>query len=206
MSLEVLITYIIAVAIIVVIPGPNILLVVNDSMNFGFGKGILTILGIKAGTLFLVCLSMIGLTALLSLFSCLFLIVKWAGVCYLLYLGLVQIRSSFKTAPNPELPQAENRRLFLKGFLVSATNPKGLLFAGAFFPQFLSDQAPLLPQMIILCASFIIVSFLIELVYAYTGKLAAKLFRSERFRKISARISGAVLICFGLGLCFAEEK
>ncbi len=206
MNLEVLIAYIIATALIVVVPGPNIMLVVNDSMNVGFKKGLLTILGIKAGTLFLVCLSMIGLTALLTWFSWLFFIIKWAGVCYLLYLGIMQIRSSFKPVSTVDLPQAGNGKLFLKGFLVSATNPKGLLFAGAFFPQFLNTEAPPLPQMVILCVAFMVVSFLIEIVYAYAGNIAATLFQSERFRKISARISGTVLISFGLGLCFAEEK
>jgi homoserine/homoserine lactone efflux protein len=206
MSLEVFIAYTIAVALIVVVPGPNIMLVVNDSMSFGVKRGLLTILGIKAGTLFLVCLSMIGLTALLTWFSGLFTLIKWAGVCYLLYLGITQIRSSLKPVSPVDLPQTANGRLFLKGFLVAATNPKGLLFAGAFFPQFLNADAPLMPQMVILCLGFMVVSFLIEIVYAYTGNLAANLFKSDYFRRISQRVSGAILISFGIGLCFAEEK
>ncbi|MCF8034326.1 MAG: LysE family translocator [Desulfarculaceae bacterium] len=199
-------TYMISVAIIVVVPGPNVMLVVNDSINVGFKKGFLTILGIKAGTLLLVGLSMIGLTALLTWFSWLFLAVKWVGVCYLLYLGIMQIRSSGKPAGPVDLPQAGNRKLFMRGFLVSATNPKGLLFAGAFFPQFLNPEAPLIPQMVILCVAFVVVAFLVETVYAYAGNLAAGLFKSDRFRKVSQRISGAVLIAFGIALCFAEEK
>lgn len=206
MSLEIFIAYTIAVALIVVVPGPNIMLVVNDSMSFGVKKGLLTILGIKAGTLFLVILSMLGLTALLTWFSGLFTFIKWAGVCYLLYLGISQIRSSFKPAASLDLPQSARGKLFLKGFLVAATNPKGLLFAGAFFPQFLNADTPLLPQMVILCAGFMAVSFFIEIVYAYTGNLAANLFKSEKFKRISQRISGAVLIFFGIGLCFAEER
>ena len=206
MTFEVLLAYVIAVAVIVVVPGPNIMLVVNYSMHAGFKKGLLTILGIKAGTLFLVSLSMIGLTALLTWFSWLFMIIKWAGVCYLLYLGIMQIRSSFKSASEVNLPQTANGRLFMKGFLVAATNPKGLLFAGAFFPQFIDPGAPLLPQMAILCLAFVLVSGLIEIVYAYAGNMAARLFSSERFRRMSQRISGAVLISFGIGLCFAEEK
>jgi homoserine/homoserine lactone efflux protein len=205
-TFEVLIAYVIAVALIVVVPGPNIMLVVNDSMHVGFKKGLLTILGIKAGTLFLVCLSMIGLTALLTWFSWLFMIIKWAGVCYLLYLGIMQVRSSFNPAVELDLPQTANGRLFMKGFLVAATNPKGLLFAGAFFPQFINPAAPLLPQMAILCIAFMVVAFLIEIVYAYAGKMTANLFKSERFRKLSQRVSGAILITFGIGLCFAEEK
>lgn len=206
MSWEVFFAYVAAVAIIVVVPGPNIMLVVNDSINVGFKKGLLTILGIKAGTLLLVGLSMVGLAALLTWFSWLFTIIKWAGVCYLLYLGVSQIRSSFKPVSSADMPQAGNGKLFLKGFLVSATNPKGFLFAGAFFPQFLDAGAPLTPQMIILCLALILVSSLIEMVYAYAGNIAAKIFKSERFKKLSQRISGAILVAFGIGLCFAKEE
>jgi len=206
MSLEVLIAYIIASAIIVVVPGPNVMLVVNDSINGGFKKSLLTILGIKAGNLLLIGLSMIGLAALMTWFSWLFLIIKWAGVLFLLYLGISQIRASFKPAPAENPPQVGNGKLFLKGFLVAATNPKGLLFAGAFFPQFLDARAPLIPQMIILILALMLVAGLIMAAYAYAGNLAAKLVKSERFKKLSQRFSGAVLISFGIGLCFAQEK
>ncbi len=206
MSLEVLITYVIASAIIVVVPGPNIMLVVNDSINGGFKRGLLTILGIMAGNLLLIGLSMIGLAALMTWFSWLFTIIKWAGVCFLLFLGISQLRASFKPTPAAGPPQAGNGRLFLKGFLVAATNPKGLLFAGAFFPQFLDARAPLIPQMIILILTLMLVAGLIMTAYAYAGNLAAKMLKSERFKKLSQRVSGAVLIFFGIGLCFAEER
>lgn len=206
MSLEVLIAFVVASAIIVVVPGPNVMLIVNDSINVGFRKSLLTILGIAAGNLLLIGLSMIGLGALLTWFSGLFTIIKWAGVCYLLYLGISQIRYSFKPVPAADMPQAGNGRLFLKGFLVAATNPKGFLFAGALFPQFLDAQAPLVPQMIILCLVLMLVSGLIMTAYAYAGKLAASLFESERFKRLSQRVSGAILVLFGIGLCFAEEK
>ena len=206
MSFDVLLAYVIAVALIVVVPGPNIMLVVSDSMNAGFKKGLLTILGIKAGTLVLFGLSMMGLSALLTCFSWLFLFIKWAGACYLVYLGIMQLRSSFKPVDWSDSPRQGNRRLFMKGFLVAATNPKGLLFAGAFFPQFLNPAAPLIPQMAVLCLVFAAVSFVIEIAYAYAGNMASGLFKSDRFRKAGQRMSGAVLIMFGIGLCFAEEK
>ncbi|MCB2226649.1 MAG: LysE family translocator [Desulfarculaceae bacterium] len=206
MSLEVLIAFVVTSAIIVVVPGPNIMLLVNDSINVGFKKTLLTILGIKVGNLLLIGLSMVGLGALLTCFSGMFTIIKWAGVCYLLYLGICQIRYSFKPVPAADLPQAGNGRLFLKGFLVSATNPKGFLFAGALFPQFLIPQAPLAPQMIILCLLLTLVAGLIMTAYAYAGNLVAKLFNSDRFKRMSQRVSGAILVLFGIGLCFAEEK
>lgn len=203
---ELFLAYLIAVAVLVAVPGPNIMLIMNDSIRCGFRKSVLTILGITAGTSFLVCLSLIGLTALLALFSWIFTIIKWAGVCYLLYLGIFQIISSFKGSHHRDLNRLDSRGFFLKGFMVSATNPKGLLFASAFFPQFINEQLPIAPQIIILITGFLIVSIVIEILYAYAGDTTGRIFKNERFQRMTERISGVFLIMFGIGLSFIKEK
>lgn len=206
MNSEVLLAYILASVIIIVVPGPNIILIINDSVRCGFKKSVLTILGIKIGTTLLFLISLSGLTALLSLFSSMFAIIKWVGVCYLIYLGISQIVSSLKTDSLDYRSEIENNSFFLKGFIVSVTNPKGLLFAGAFFPQFLNNQIAIGPQIVILCGSFLIISLIIEIIYAYAGDRTAKIFKTEHFKRLSARISGAFLIMFGIGLSFVKEK
>ena len=205
MSAEILLAYFLAVIIIVAVPGPNILLIINDSVQHGFKKGVLTVLGVKAGTLLLFAISLSGLTALLTVFSSLFLIIKWAGVCYLIYLGLSQIISSFKPVPAENKPEIKNNNFFLKGFLVSATNPKGLLFAGAFFPQFVNKQMALGPQVAVLCGGFLIISAIIEVVYAYAGDTTGRIFAADRFKRKIDQISGAFLIMFGIGLSFVKR-
>ncbi len=206
MNSETLIAYIAAVAVIVAIPGPNIMLIINDSVSSGFRKSLMTIIGIKAGMSLLLCLSLVGLATLLSLFSWLFTVVKWAGVCYLLYLGFSQIIASLKPMDFEDMGETNNSSFFIKGFLVAATNPKGLFFASAFFPQFLNQNAPIVPQITILCLGLLIVSVTIEIIYAYTGDKLGKIFKTESFKKITARISGVVLIIFGVGLSLAKEK
>ncbi len=206
MNLDVFWAFLLAVAIIVAVPGPNIILVMNDSIRYGFKKSLLTILGIKAGTMLLVCLSLIGLTALATLFSWVFITIKWLGVIYLLYLGLSQIIASFKETSVDRQQGVENGNLFLKGFLVSATNPKGLLFATAFFPQFVSETAPIVPQLIILFAGFFIVSCMIEMIYAFAGDSTGKMVENQRFKIITERLSGMVLIVFGLGLSLVGQE
>ena len=101
--------------------------------------------------------------------------------------------------------ESENSNLFLKGFFVSATNPKGLLFAAAFFPQFINEQSSIPAQVIGLFIGFLFVSFFIEIIYAYAGDKSGKLFKSPRFKKITERISGAFLIMFGVGLSFVKQ-
>lgn len=206
MNSEVLLAYIVAVIIVVSTPGPNIVLIINDSIKHGFKKSLLTILGIKLGTSFLFLISLSGLTALLSMFSSLFAIIKWAGVCYLVYLGASQILSSLKEKSLGNRYEDENNNLFLKGFLVSVTNPKGLLFAGAFFPQFLNNQLAIGPQVVILCGGFLVISFVIEISYAYASDTTGRLFATENFKKITDQISGAFLIMFGIGLSFVKKN
>ena len=206
MDLNMLLAYLAASTVIVAVPGPNILLIINDSVRYGFRRSVATIMGIKAGILLLFLISLSGLTALLTLYSSLFTLIKWVGAGYLVYLGISQIVASGRAGSTGQTPAVEMNNFFLKGFLVSVTNPKGMLFAGAFFPQFIDKQMAIAPQIAILCGGFVILSTLIEIVYAVTGDRAAVIFKTEGFKRLTGRISGAFLILFGIGLCFMKER
>ena len=205
MLIENLIKYIIAVAIIVVIPGPNILLIMNNSMKHGFNNGLQTILGIKAGMMLLFFISLSGIAAILLFFSSVFIFIKWLGVIYLIYLGISQIVISYKESEESNVVVFD-KKYFLKGFLISATNPKGLIFAGAFFPQFLNTNSSLLPQIIILCGSFLLVSLVIEIIYAYLSDLFSNILKTKSIRKLLDRISGLFFIAFGIGLSLYKRS
>jgi len=200
--------FIVSTAVIVAVPGPNILLLVNHSVQSGFRRSLATILGIKAGMLVLFTLSMAGFAALMETFTLLFTILKWTGAAYLVFLGVSQLK-------NPGVPEngvpaaaapAVRERLFLRGFLISVSNPKGLLFAGAFFPQFLNREQPLLSQVIFLVLLHLAVATVIELLYAGAADRAGRLFRTPRFSLWVRRLSGTALILFGAGLAFLRSK
>ena len=205
MNSEILLAYVLASIIIVVVPGPNIILVINDSVKYGIKKSMLTILGIKTGISVLFFIALSGLAALLSMFSSIFIIIKWLGVFYLIYLGINQILSSFKTDPVEYELEPKSKNYFLKGFLISVTNPKGLIFAGAFFPQFIDKQTAIAPQILILCGGFLIISSIIEIIYAFIGDKLGKVFKKDNFKKVTERISGSFLILFGVGFSFVKE-
>ena len=205
MLIENLIKYIIAVAIIVAIPGPNILLIMNNSMKHGFNNGLQTISGIKAGMMLLFFISLSGIAAILLFFSSVFIFIKWLGVIYLIYLGISQIVISYKESEESNVVVFD-KKYFLKGFLISATNPKGLIFAGAFFPQFLNTNSSLLPQIIILCGSFLLVSLVIEIIYAYLSDLFSNILKTKSIRKLLDRISGLFFIAFGIGLSLYKRS
>ena len=114
--------------------------------------------------------------------------------------------SSFKRedAYNKQVNRSNN--FFLKGFIVSATNPKGLLFASAFFPQFLNSKIAIGPQAVVLCIGFILISFTIEIIYSYVGSTTGKIFGTDSFKRLTERISAVFLIIFGIGLSFVKKN
>lgn len=205
MNSDTLIRFLFATAVIVIIPGPNIMLITNDCIRYGFKKSVLTVTGINAGMILLFSLSLAGISTLLVRFSWLFDFIRIAGVLYLLYLGITQIFDSLKndTQPHRTLPLKNN--FFIKGFLISVTNPKGLFFAGAFFPQFLDKDAAMIPQVVILCSGCIFVASFIGFLYAFFAGTANALFKSEKFQKRASFVSGIVLILFGAGLFFTNQ-
>jgi threonine/homoserine/homoserine lactone efflux protein len=206
MEISNLIGYLLASAIIVIIPGPNILLIVSDSITHGFRKSMMTVLGITTGMAFLFSLSLTGVTAMLIMFSWLFAVIKWVGVVYLLYLGISQILSTFNSHYGESAPCKDKRSFFTKGFLISATNPKGLVFAGAFFPQFIRNDSDIIAQIVLLCGSFLLISLIIGIAYAFCSDTARRIFNSTAFKVKINRISGVLLVCFGIGLAFAREE
>ncbi len=206
MDIQTLISFLCATAIIVVIPGPNIMLITHDSIRYGFRKSVITVTGISAGMILLFSLSLSGITTLFIQFPWLFDTIKITGVLYLLFLGLTQIYDSLKIRVDPHqvLPSKDN--FFIKGFLISISNPKGLFFAGAFFPQFLNKNTPVLPQVLLLCGGCLLVASVIGVMYAFFAKTAEHFFNSGTFQKRASLFSGFILILFGVGLYFANSQ
>ncbi len=118
----------------------------------------------------------------------------------------VHRKTKTDSAISPDLKVSGRTRFFFRGVLICITNPKGLLFAGAFFPQFLNKTSPLMPQVLILCGGCLIVATIIGASYAVFAGIASTLFQSERFTKTSSLISGSMLIIFGVSLFFTNNQ
>ncbi|MCP3876711.1 MAG: LysE family translocator [Desulfobacteraceae bacterium] len=206
MDVQTLISFLITTAIVVVIPGPNIMLITNNSIQHGFGKGVVTVIGISTGMILLFSLSLAGISTLLIQFSWIFDTIKFLGVLVLLYLGITQIRDSLKINDHDLSANPSKNNFFIKGFLISASNPKGLFFAGAFFPQFLNKDAAMTPQILILCGGCLLVATIIGVLYAFFAKTADTVLNSKKFQKGTGLLSGAVLIFFATALFFTNKN
>jgi threonine/homoserine/homoserine lactone efflux protein len=195
MTLSLWTLYVAAVLILTVTPGPSVLMCVSTSVKFGAGKALLASLGSTTAIVGIMTLSALGLSTLLASSETLFAVLKWLGAAYLAYLGIAAFVASATeiAVADTDLPFASGR-VFARGFLVGASNPKALLFFGAFFPQFINPAAPQVPQFLILGTTFVCFELFWLSVYALTAAKAKRwLQRPHRARSFN-RATGAVYL------------
>ncbi|MCV6596221.1 MAG: LysE family translocator [Mangrovicoccus sp.] len=204
MPFDLWLTFLAAATLILIIPGPTILLVLSYALSHGRAVAVATALGVAMGDLIAMSLSLLGLGALILTSATAFSLVKWAGAAYLIWLGIKMLRSAgeIQTAPaDPQsaakAPAADHRRIFAHAAAVTALNPKSIGFFIAFVPQFLTSTAPLAPQAAILIATFVSLAALNALAYAFLAdRLRAQISRPALLRGLT-RAGGATLIAMG---------
>jgi homoserine/homoserine lactone efflux protein len=196
--------FVAAVVVLMLIPGPNVALIVANSIAYGPRYGLLTVAGASSAMVAQLALTALGMTELLGTLGVWFAYLRWVGVAYLIYLGITQWRAApvdlAATRPEPK----SFRAIYLRALLVSLTNPKTLFFYGAFFPQFISASRPLGAQIAMLSATFLAVAILIDGGWALVAGRARGLLASRG--RLRNRISGGVLIGAGAALALARNK
>jgi threonine/homoserine/homoserine lactone efflux protein len=190
-------------------PGPNMLLVMSHSARFGWRAAVATMCGCMTSLLAMMCISAAGMGALLQAFPTVFDTLRLVGAAYLAYLGVQGWRAPVADAADltADAPRetAVPRQLFRQGMLVAASNPKAILFAAAFFPQFLNPQAPTLPQFSILLATFAVIEVSWYLVYALGGHKLSHYLRRASVMRVFNRVTGGVFIGFAAVMAGVRE-
>jgi homoserine/homoserine lactone efflux protein len=202
-ELHLLPAFVAAVAVLMLIPGPNVALIVANSLAYGARWGVLTVLATSSASMLQLGLVALGMASLISELGAWFDWIRWAGVVYLVLLGIQQWR-----APPADLsavrPQPRSlARIFGRAAAVALTNPKTLLFYAAFFPQFVSAKTPAGPQFAVLAGLYLLVALAIDSVWALTAARLRGAFRTRA--RLPNRASGAVLIGAGVGLAVARS-
>ena len=200
MTLETWSLYLGAVVLIACTPGPNVLYVTTRSIRFGLGASFVAMAGCLLALVMMLTGSVAGLSAVLLAVPAAFDVLRYAGAAYLIYLGI----QMWRAPDEPETPTADGSpretsflSVFRGGFLVGISNPKLLIFAAAFFPQFIIPAAPWGPQFAVLVATFVAVELFFYVVYALSGqRLAVHLLRGVWRRRFN-RVSGAIFMGFG---------
>jgi threonine/homoserine/homoserine lactone efflux protein len=187
-----------ASTLLVLIPGPTILLVVSYALGQGWRTALPVAIGVALGDFTAMTLSTLGLGALLATSATLFTALKWAGAAYLVWLGIKLWRAGGTLQATPHKTGASTLRMLGHAWLVTCLNPKSLTFFVAFLPQFLDPAAPFLPQVAIFEATFLTLAFANALTYAALASRARGVFRNERALKVLNRAGGSLLIGAGL--------
>ena len=201
--IDLYLAFIAATVVLMAIPGPNVALFVANSMAHGTRYGLLTVAATSTAVVIHLALTVAGATAVLNLLAASFDWLRWAGVADLVWLGVAAWRAPVADLTQTR-PQARSGRvIFARGFLVGLTNPKTLLFYGAFFPQFITPGPDAGAQLLLLAVTFLVVAIVCDSVWAIlAGRLRALLVAHVRLRN---RITGGLLIGAGLGLAMARR-
>ena len=205
MNFELYLAFVAATTVLILIPGPAVTLFIATSMAQGARAALVSVAGSSTAIALMLVVTAFGITSIMLVLSQWFEILRWAGVAYLVYLGVQQWRGK------PEAPGAENRagssakRLYLQGFVVSATNPKTLFFYAAFFPQFVDPAGEIALQLAVLSTTFLVIATVLDGGYALVaGRLRGRLAGPAHARRFD-RITGSLLIGAGLWLAAARR-
>ncbi|MDB5488487.1 MAG: Amino acid transporter [Reyranella sp.] len=200
MSLETWWLYLGAVVLIACTPGPNVLYVTTRSIRFGLGSAFIGMAGCLTALVLMLTGSVAGLSALLLALPDTFNLLKIAGAAYLVYLGIQLWREPVEPEATPQPTGTSKLALFRDGLLIGISNPKLLIFAAAFFPQFIDPAHAWGPQFALMVATFVGVELFFYSIYALSGrKLADRLMHGIWRRRLN-RASGVVFVGFGIAL------
>ena len=206
MSIQTWLLYVAAVFVLTVTPGPSVLMCLTNGVNYGARRTLFSALGSITAVVGIMICSALGLGAVLAASEQVFNIIKWVGAAYLLYLGISTLRS---TVSDFELPaqgagDASRLKLYVKGLLVGASNPKALLFFTAFFPQFINPATPQLPQFLVLGTTFVCFELFWLMFYASFASRLAPWLRTKGRATMFNRVAGFTFI--GAGALLASVK
>ena len=186
-----------ASTVLLIIPGPTVLLVVSYALGQGWRTALPMAVGVALGDFTAMTLSMLGLGALLAASATLFTLLKWVGAAYLIYLGVKLWRAGGALEAAPRTDAVSAGRMLGHAWLVTALNPKSITFFVAFLPAFLDPQADFLTQMLVFETTFLLLAFANAFGYALVAARAHGFVSNPRAIGVINKVGGGLLIGAG---------
>jgi homoserine/homoserine lactone efflux protein len=188
-------------------PGPAVLFVVSQALSYGAARSLWANLGILTANALYFALSALGLGAVLMASHRVFLVIKWAGAAYLVYLGVKTFfaRDAPFASPGATPDAPVGWKLLGRGVILQAANPKSLIFFTALLPQFIDPKGAVGWQILILGLSSVVVEFFVLSGYGIFAGRAATLARQPRYSRLTHRLAGACLVLAGTGVALTGK-
>ncbi|MEM5583788.1 MULTISPECIES: LysE family translocator [unclassified Roseibium] len=213
MTLETWPLYVAAVLVAAISPGPNVLIVMTHSLRYGWQNAIWTVAGNLVCLFLVACLAALGIGAILQAQPVLYAIMKTVGAMYLILMGVKIIRGSLASASISDfVSNAETRRkapapitLMRQAFIVSASNPKSVLFLSAIFPQFLDRSSTLAPQFAVLFATLLLIVLVVHGSYAVAASSLRHRLVRPKARQLLERFTGGAFVILGAGVLVSKQ-
>jgi len=201
MNIENILLYSVVAFFYITSPGPAIILAIYNGLKTNMKVVFISSSANILGLFILSSASILGLGTLLKTSALLFMIVKFIGAFYLIYLGIKFIKNSSVldiSDIDENINLKSNKSYFIQAFTLAITNPKPILFFTAIFPQFLDTSIDIFPQFAIMTLIFLIISFSSLCTYGFLAKKSRKLFKNITFMNIFHKITGGIFISMGL--------
>ncbi|KAF0105254.1 MAG: lysine exporter protein LysE/YggA [Rhodospirillaceae bacterium] len=198
MSFETWAAFAAASSVLLVIPGPTVLLVVSYALGQGWRTALPMAVGVALGDFTAMTLSMLGLGALLATSATLFTVLKWVGAAYLVYLGIKLWRAGGTLDAAPRTDAVSAAKMLGHAWLVTALNPKSITFFVAFLPAFLDPKEDFLTQMLVFETTFLVLAFANAFGYALVASRARRLASDPRAIGIVNKVGGGLLVGAGV--------
>ena len=205
MSLQVYLAFVAACIGLALLPGPVVTLMIANGLRYGTRAALTNILGVQAGLAIVIGVVAVGLTSLMATMGYWFDWVRFAGAAYLVWLGIKLIRFPVEGVSADAPPPPPRGGFFLQGFVVLLSNPKVLVFFGAFIPQFMDMNRDHVSQVTLLGVTFMVIAGLTDGLYALLAGRARLFFSKERTRLLS-RVSGGFMIGGGIWLALTRAR
>ena len=209
MTLEFCLVFIVTVFVASGIPGPSMLLGLTHGMRYGFKDTAYTASGNMLASSIQAIISIAGLGILIATSGTLFMIIKYIGAAYLIYLGIMLWKSppwdmhgTEKTSKPTKVP---HKKLFYQGFIVAAGNPKAIVFFTALFPQFLNPEIASLSLYIFMVTTVAIAAFTCLMIYAAGGQKIGHFFKNSDISKLVNKITGGAFVSGGLAIIYSNK-
>ena len=204
MSLQLYFAFVAACIALALLPGPNVTLLIANGLRHGTRAALINIAGAQVGLAIVIGIVAIGLTTLMATLGYWFVWVRFAGAAYLVWLGIKLIRSPVEGVGS-DAPPPPRGGFFLQGLLVSLSNPKVLVFFGAFIPQFVDMSRDHVSQVTLLGITFMLIAAVTDGLYALLAGRARSFFSARRTRLLS-RASGGFMIGGGIWLALTRAR